>query len=982
MNYNFKFLKVIFDINVWRTNMGLNFRKICTFLALILLPVINLIAQAGTITGKIIDAESGDILRRATISVVGTKFGGFSDVKGEFRIKNIPAGNHSLKITFIGYVTKEIQNISVSNDKHVSLGIIILNAEKTTTEEIVVEAIRSNDNAAAILALRKNSSQISDGISKEEIGKLPDSDAGQSLKRVSGITLVENKFIYVRGISERYSNTTLNGTSLASTEPDKKAFSFDMFPSEFLQNVNIAKSFTSDMPGNFAGGLVQLNTIDFPDGFAIKASISSNANTNYTGKENAFITSPGGSNDWMAMDDGTRAMPSAMPKDRLAFNDLQRRANNPYDTTGAATQYEQIGKSFSSKNWKRDNSTVSLLGNRGLGLTFTNKFNVSENDQIGIIGSFNYGATHNMNNLERNAFLSSFDTLYKFTGVQTTQSVNWGGLFNIAYKMGNHSFSFKNVYNRSADNDVVSLDGQDLGYQYFDLKNFSTQYVEKVMYSSQIGGEHSLGNASFFSNANESILMDWRAGYSKSIRDEPDYRRVKFSRNLGDLEYDPNTPFSPEFVQTQNGDGTRVGRFYSYLDDEAYSGGMNLTIPLGSIKLKAGVLAESRTRIFNARSFTVLKPDNLDESIDTILHDWQNPQRIFDEANFKNDGGFSMGEDSKLTDSYSANEDLLASYMMVDVPFTLADIEMRFIGGARYEDNLQVLDSYDQNQQPLKVDNLTQDVLPSINLIVKTTNSTNLRMSASQTLTRPSLREYAPFSFYDYLQQALVQGNPNLKRALIQNYDIRYEYFPNPGEVMSISVFYKNFENAIEETIYPQQSELTRTFANSESDAKNYGIELEFRKSLGFISSFLQTLAVNANLAIINSEITVLQGGKNTEDTRQMWGQSPYTFNVGLYYVNPDWGTSINLAYNTYGKRIIQVAQLGSYPTLKDPHIYEIARDLIDLSIIQPITEKLEFKISVKDLLNQPLLWEQDGKRTAYNLRGTNISLGLSMTIK
>ncbi len=974
-NYNYY-------IVVRRFGLKLSLEKFAAIILLFLFSSIALWAQGGVITGKIVDAESGDILRRASVFVVGTKLGGFSDVKGEFRIKNVPAGTYSLKITYIGFVTKEVQNIAVAGDKSVSLGTIVLNAEKTTTEEVVVEATRSNDNAAAILAQRKNSAQVSDGISQEEMSKLPDSDAGQSLKRVSGVTLVDNKFVYVRGVSERYSNTTLNGASLASTEPDKKAFSFDMFPSEFLQNVNIAKSFTPDMPGNFAGGLVQLNTVDFPDGFAVKASVSSNANSNYTGQNNAFMTSPGSSSDWLAMDDGTRAMPSVMPSDRLAFNDLKRRANNPYDTTGAAAQYENIGKSFNSNLWERNNSTVGLMGNGGIGLTFTNKYHLADNDQIGVIGSFNYGTSHNLNNIERNAYLSSFDTLYKFNGTQASQSVNWGGLFNIAYKTGNHSFSFKNVYNRSADNDMVTLEGQDVGYQFLDLKNFSTQYIEKVMYSNQIGGEHSFGNASFFNNPNESILMDWRAGYSKSIRDEPDYRRVKFSRNLGDLEFEPNTPFSPEFVQTQNGDGTRVGRFFSYLDDEAYTSGFNLTIPLSTIKVKTGFLSEIRSRSFSARSFTILKPDNLDESIDTILHDWQNPQRIFDEANFRNDGGFSIGEDSKLTDSYSAQEDLYAAYFMVDAPFKLMGVDMRFIGGARYEDNLQVLDSYDQNQQPLKVDNLTQDILPSINFIVKTTDNANLRLSASQTLTRPSLREYAPFSFYDYLQQALVQGNPNLKRSLIQNYDIRYEYFPNPGEVMSLSVFYKNFENAIEETIYPQQSELTRTFANSESDAKNYGFELELRKSLGFITSALQNLAVNVNIAVINSEITVLQGGKGTSDTRQMWGQSPYTFNVGLFYMLPEWGTSFNIAYNTYGKRIIQVAQLGAYPNVEDPHIYELERDLVDLSIIQPFSNQFEIKLSVRDLLNQPLLWEQDGKRTAYNLRGTNISLGLSMTIK
>ncbi|MFA5512820.1 MAG: TonB-dependent receptor, partial [Candidatus Kapaibacterium sp.] len=318
-------------------------------------------------------------------------------------------------------------------------------------------------------------------------------------------------------------------------------------------------------------------------------------------------------------------------------------------------------------------------------------------------------------------------------------------------------------------------------------------------------------------------------------------------------------------------------------------------------------------------------------------------------------------------------------YVMLDIPFELYSENFRLIGGVRYEDNRQMMNSFDVNDAPVNTTNHYGDFLPSLNLMWRPDDMSNLRMTASQTLARPSLRELAPFSFYDFVNTILVFGNPNLKRALIQNYDIRYEVFPNPGEVMSVSLFYKNFENAIEETIQPLQSELGKSFANAEGNAINYGVEVEFRKSFGFISKILNNYALNVNFSYINSEITVKQG--NVTDTRTMWGQSPYSLNLGLFYLNPETQTSVNIAYNTYGRRIQQVALVGMY-NFDDPHIYELPRDVIDISISQSLFDNtMDLKLIIRDLLNQPLIWEQGGRTFASNLRGTNFGLSLSYRV-
>ena len=346
--------------------------------------------------------------------------------------------------------------------------------------------------------------------------------------------------------------------------------------------------------------------------------------------------------------------------------------------------------------------------------------------------------------------------------------------------------------------------------------------------------------------------------------------------------------------------------------------------------------------------------------------------RFFADSNFSVEKQrLSYSEDSKLSDQYDAMENLVAGYAMVDMPFMVSGIDMRVIAGARVEKNIQRLNSYTVTDDAVYVNRDLIDILPAVNLIVRPNDKLNVRASASQTLARPSLREFAPFQFYDFGMQATVAGNPNLVRALIQNYDLRVEYFPAAGEVLSAGVFYKRFDNAIEETLFPQQSELVRSYANASGPANNIGVELEARKSLSFLGEPLRNFLISVNAAFIDSRIIVQQAGVN--DERSMWGQSPYTVNTTLSYFNPSTKTAVTLAYNTYGRRIIQVNLVGVFQG--DPHVYELPRHVIDFSVIQPVGDALEFKLSIRDLLNQPLKWEQNGALIQSNIRGMGVSV-------
>ena len=945
---------------------------------------------AGTIQGKVTDGSSGDIMRSVTVELLtkekqSTKKGAYTDVTGKYTIKKVQQGIYSLRFRYVGFETKLIENVEVPVGKSITVNVTLSPETKKATE-VVITARANKESKEAILAQRKNSAQVSDGVSKEEISKLPDADAGQALKRVSGVTLVGDKFIYVRGSSDRYSNTTLNGSTLTSTEPDKRSFDFGMFPSEFLQQANITKSFTPDLPGNFAGGLVQLQTIDFPDGFSLKASLSTSANNNTQISDNTFRSYQGGSNDWLGLDDGTRAMSSATPGSREDINRLllnARRQDAQGDT--ARSTLQNFARGFNQDVWTNNN--FSANPNTSFALSFSNLYELFEND-LGIIASVNYGNAYSINSIVRSPILADKEYRQENAGTVSTRSVNYGGMANIAYKLGGHSsLSFKNVFNRSADDESTILSGRDIP-QGIDIRPSSWQFVQKELLSTQANGEHTF---SFDSTAIvSSLFMDWRLGYSQSLRDEPDFRRLRYSRQ----SVDSTLPFTADIQPTPQGDGTLAGRFYSTLNDFARNAAFNISFPiLGEIKsalpvfrevkIKTGFLTENKNRYFSARSFTINQPTSgADGSIDFS----DTPDSLFRAENFRQ-GGLGMSEDSKRSDSYIAGEELYAGYFMIDAPFSIAGEQFRIIGGARVEDAVQSLNSFDTEGKPINITYATTDWLPSFNLIYKATEAMNLRMSATRTLTRPNLREFAPFAFYDFQSLFVVRGNPNLERTVISNYDIRYEYFPNPGEVFSVSGFYKNFINPIEETIDQVSSEYIRTFSNGQSvdstgkkiadgNAFNYGVEFEARKSLGFLGDYFRNFGINANLSLIQSEITVLQG--KSQDTRSIWGQSPYSLNIGLFFTEPELGTSVNIGYNRYGRRIVQVGLRGAF-AFDDPHVYEQPRDVIDFSIIQPLFDNaFEVKLVARDILNQELLWQQGGKTIASNLRGTTFSIGMS----
>lgn len=905
-----------------------------SLIAIIMLMAASLFAQnTGQIAGKVTDASNGEALIGTNALITGTTLGAAVDVDGNYQIRNIPPGTYSVKFSLVGYASKTVEAVVVTAGQTLKLDVI-LKDEAIQGEEVVVEATAILNSESSLLQQQRKAATIGDAVAAEQIKRAPDATTGDALRRVTGVSIVDNKFVYVRGTSERYNNTLLNGAQLSSTEPDKKAYAFDTLPSNLLENTVISKSFTPDLPGNFSGGLVQINTIEFPEKLTIRFSATGAYNSASTASD--FKTYQGSKWDAFGIDDGTRALPSAVNGRKVISSNYSK------------TELQDIGRSFNNTWGVRHQKAApnsSYMLSVGSSMPLFGR-------TLGYIGALSYRNTFDRIRITRNDYNFDGTPQFEYRGDEYRNSVLWGGMMNLSYKLGDfHKLSLKNLYNRAADDEVVQLRGN-----YYDAgneqNNTGLRFVSRASYSGQLIGEHAFPRLA-------GLQWDWRASYSLSERDEPDYRRVIYSRNIDS----PDDPFTANLSYVPN--PASGGRFFAKLHDDNKGWASDFSLQVAQTKVKMGGAFNRVDRDFAARVFAFKTTSQTDtrllySALDTLFA----PSHL-------GGNGFEIDEITNKSDQYDASERLAAGYFMIDVPFQLWQRNLRLIAGARVESNNQKLNSFDLQDRLVKVNLENTDILPSVNLTYNLSGAANLRAAFSQTVSRPEFRELAPFAFYDFSTVSVVYGNPNLRRALVKNFDLRFEMFPNAGEILSASIFYKNFTDAIEEVIVPT-TELTRSFGNADH-ARNYGFEVELRKSLKFASRNLSNFSLTGNYSRIQSEVD-LQGSTQAiaKSKRRLQGQSPYTVNLGLLYNNSH-GSSVSLLYNRFGQRI---AQVGS---LYDGDIIEMPRHLLDFTVAQTLGERYELKLTAKDVLRQEQEFIQAGRKVKGNQKGSTYGMGLSV---
>jgi hypothetical protein len=866
---------------------------------------------AGRITGRVIDASTGRGLSNAGIQVVGTTLGTQSRIDGNFDIARIPSGTVSLHVRLLGYQPKTVTGIVLPAGAVIEQ-MISLDVATVQLAAVEVTAATERGTVSEALDRQRTASNIVNAVTAEQIARSPDSDAAAAVQRVSGVSVQDGRYVFVRGLGERYTTTSLNGSRIPSPEPERKVVPLDLFPTGLLQSVTTSKTFTPDQPGDFSGAQVDLETREFPGRRLVTYSTSLGYNDRATAQ--SVFAAPRAGLDWLAFGVDRRALPAPVA--------------NAGSFVPAPTQeaYNTMVRSFRNA-WTADshsgapNSSVALSVG-GSDPIFGRRF--------GYIGSFTYSHSQEIRSNEVRAYAVPVTTpdgvgtaeVDRYDGETGRASVLWGGLLNLSTLLGTHSrLSLNNTYSRSADNEARVESGLDENTAFpFEIQRL--RYVERSVWSSQLAGEHQFGDRH---------RVDWSGTYARVKRDEPDRSELVYAT-------DPQggTPFL-------FGGSEGAVRTFADLREQSINGAGSYALRFGEPGrehlLKLGGLARYTERDANASSYAILANLSREDRE-------RAPEEIFGGAFVA--PGSSVFRLTPLTQggSYRAEEVIAAGFAMVE--YQLGD-RLRFIGGARLERwvlGVSARETFGGRSIPIAKE--ATDVLPSAAFTFRLTPSQNLRVSVSQTLARPEYREVVPINQRDVIAGEQFRGNENLKRTLIRNADVRWEWYPASGEVLSVALFAKQFVDPIERIYRGTSGTRVTTFENAES-ADNYGVEVEARKGLGFLSPALQPFSLFANATVMESKIEVgALGAGSTDDSRAMVGQAPYVVNAGLTYADESGRTSVTALYNVVGRRIYSASLLPL------PNVYEEARNVLDLSLRFPVFRGVSGKLDARNVLDEP----------------------------
>ncbi|HWA56080.1 MAG TPA: TonB-dependent receptor [Gemmatimonadales bacterium] len=901
---------------------------------LLLLSAPALAAQeTGRIVGKVIDQEHGTAIAGAVLEVDGTEIRAQSAIDGRYTLTRVPAGPVRLRARFIGYQPKVIEGVVVPAGGVVEQNLA-LQVQAIELEEITVAAAEEQGSVNRALDEQRNATNVVSSISAEQIAKSPDSDAGQAVQRVSGVTVQDGKYVFVRGLGERYTTTALNGARLPSPEPERKVVPLDLFPAGLIDGISTSKTFTPEQAGDFSGAAVNITTKEFPARRVLTFSSSVGYNTAATGKD--LPKAPTEGREWLGFGGSARRIPSALKAAGNLSGLTQPQVN------GLIASFRDV--------WRANDGNGSPNGSFGASLGGEDPV---FGQRIGYLASLTYSYGQEVRSQDYRALAVAGGPINQFAGTTGKSSVLWGGLLNLSTRIGSSSkLSFNNTYTRSADNEASQRVGTLEQFQTLGPL-FATRltFVARSVFSSQLHGEHLLGQRHY---------VDWTGTVARTTRDEPDRSDLAYQATR-----DPATgTYRPTAWADLQQSATRT---FSDVGETNYNLAGNYRLTLGGAArpafLKVGGAWRHTDRDADSRAYDLR---NLSASSQELA---QSPESLFSNANALA-GKFLMSSNSNAG-RYSASDKVAAGYVQLEVPLTRW---AQVVGGARVERWTLDLQDQDPNgvvQPPVRRENT--DVLPALALNLSLTETQTLRLSASQTLSRPEYRELSEQGSFDFIGGLVTRGNAGLERALIQNYDARWEWYPNPGEVVSIGVFAKRFDQPIEKVIVGTTGAPTLEFVNAKS-AHNYGAELEVRKGLAMISPSLANLTLFANTTLMHSRITPGNDDISslTSTRRPMVGQAGYVVNSGLGWLSPSGRWSATALYNVVGRRI---AEAGVDPL---PDTYEEARHLVDVSLQFPVFGTMSGKFDAKNLLDAPYrLVQGDVLRERYK-SGRVFALGFT----
>ena len=895
-----------------------------------------LLAQAsGRITGRLIDAGQGTPVSGAVVELVGATPSktATSGIDGRYHLLGVPAGTATIRVRLIGYTPKSVTGISLAAGAIVTQDVS-LEPESIQLQELNVTAAAEKGSVANALSEQRQAVGVVNAVTAEEIRRSPDGDAAAAVQRVSGVTVQDGKFVFVRGLGERYTTTSLNGARIPSTEPERKVVPLDLFPAGLLEGISTSKTFTPDLSGDFSGAEVNIRTREFPAARQITFSVGTSFNSRVAGKD---IWRPRNAGlEWLALGSSDRQQPGPVA------------AAGDFDPAPAQPQVNTMVNSLR-------NAWTPVAGTGQVGTSMGMSVGGSDpmfGHPVGYLLSLSYAYDPDIRDEQVRANAQAgnepglVNEVDRYTGQTGRGSVLWGGLLNLSTNLGASSrVSLNTSYNRSADNDSRMETGvsENLGLP---LQVGRLRYVERSALSSQVSGEHQLA---------PKHQVDWSAAYSRVTRDEPDRSEIVYTLEKGS---------SPAWLSVSNEGAVRT---YADLNERNAQGAINYKMTFGGKAkphaFRVGGLYRSTERVADNNAYSV--SGSMDMASQQLA-----PEEIFD-------GRFADPADQvfRMTPlsqggSYTAEDRLTAGYALFQL-YLGSKVEL--VTGARLENSRVTV-----RTQPTIGSSVTTapeytDILPSASLNFLLSEKHQVRLAASQTLSRPEYRELAPVQYREVIGAENVVGNPDLQRALIQNFDARWEFYPTAAEVLSVGVFYKHFNDPIEQVYLGTSGTRIISYLNAES-ARNIGVELELRKNLGSISEKLLPWSFFANATLMDSKVTIDAQGLAINSERAMVGQAPYVVNGGLSYLSTSGKWSGTLLYNVVGRRIVSAAENPL------PNVYEEERHAIDFSLRFPVTGGLTGKFDARNLLDYETKLTQGTVTKEFYYTGRRFGIGLTWT--
>jgi outer membrane receptor protein involved in Fe transport len=908
-------------------------------------------ALADGLKGMVRDLDSKSELIGADVVLLGTDHRTATDIKGRFEFPDLLPGTYELRATYTGYNPRTITNVRVVPGPAAEIMVELEGTRAYETDEMVVSGTRVLSTDSALMLSRQQAGVIGDAISAAQISRSPDGNSGDALKRVPGLTVNDGKYVFVRGIGDRYNVTEVNGVQMSGTnvDRDRKSFNFDMVPANLLSNITVIKQATPDLPGDFSGGLVRISTLEFPEGPTTAAGYTIGAISGATGSTLQYDAIRGDT-DWLGIDDGGRDFPDALRDSTVTYQNLSLR--NPYLARALPNRWTTEGRPAPPRmsfNLSHGNK-VRLLG-----------------VDVGFMGAASYGdkadiEDENEVRIGGNSIIAGGTTHH----TQTTL----GGLANIFLRWGRQRIGFTNLYNRTTDSQITFMSGKD--QKTFEWRTMS--WHERYQFVDKIDGSHHLpGPGGGFE-------LDWQVSYGESHATEPDRRYLAYNLDFEPKAMDENMRTWTWLDETRRGHGV----------DLAWSPTNDDLAREHNLEIKAGFKRDQRSRTFDSESWYTLRSQS--NRFDGALA-FLPPDSIFSPENYNEVSDPRRGtkwefvQDTILSGTYVGNHDIDAWYAMVDLPFSVRQEVMRLTGGARVEDSDQVVYSVQNKlfpdvQDTSRIDK--RDVLPSVALTWMYDEDTNVRVGYYKSVNRPEFRELAPVLRRDYRTFENQRGNPNLKRARIHNYDVRLEHFPAPGQVLAASAFYKWMSDAIEDTLLTAEAERPTATFTSTPEARNWGFEVEVVRKLDRFAA-TRHLTFSANYTRVWSEV-IFDNPRTLDvveqDKRQLQGQAPWSVNLALQWENPKTHTNLGILANRVGRRLDKLSE-----NMFD-YVYLEPRTRLDLVGTQQLPKSLmslKLKIAVTDILARPTIKTSSteaGERYTYSDVSESTAYSLSVSGK